>query len=675
MDSRLNITRKVLKETNEVLEICFQIENPSEEEIWLKEAKLYHANSLKELGVTKENCLFFRSGRHKNDMPSVAMFGRYDDCMKDAIGAMSETGDRKADDESIRTVVSDHLTIVGNENGYCILAFMTGRDQMFRTEIAVDEEAEFVSLSSFAEFGIYLRPGEKVETEVLRIEHTKDAISAINQFALDKAKRYGSRNAENPSVFCTWYYYGLTVSYEDVLTNLNRMKELKLPFDVFQIDEGWEQTLGEWEPNEKFPIPMKEVAEQIKEAGYRPGIWTSPFVAKETASVWQKHPEWILKDMQGTPYLFPMNDTTYYVFDITNPATWDYFTELYRKLTFDWGYTYHKLDFTRAAVIYEDGDFYDKHITLAQAYYRAVAAIRKGMGEEAYFLMCGGLYDPIIGLVDAQRTGSDVLSMWSSTINKNGKTAPYTIKQSLMRYYMNAWWNNDPDALMVRRNEVMERGLRLTYGLLNDEEVKTSTVNQFIGGGIVCSTEPLDKISDDRLYQIRHILPVMKTKVQPLDFLSGNRFPSVVKAEFEKDERICVAIINWEDEEKKQVNLTLSKEILGTAYEENVSYVVSDFYSGEYALHVKAGECVSFRALEPHGATVIKIEKITDRPIVVASDGHYSMGLEIDTLETEEGKLIIDYEHKFDYPVTFKIWMGGEADNVSEIRYTETANK
>lgn len=45
-----------------------------------------------------------------------------------------------------------------------------------------------------------------------------------------------------------------------------------------------------------------------------------------------------------------MNDTVYYVLDITNPKTWSYFTELYRKLTDDWGYTYHKLDFTRAPV-------------------------------------------------------------------------------------------------------------------------------------------------------------------------------------------------------------------------------------------------------------------------------------------------------------------------------------
>ena len=43
-----------------------------------------------------------------------------------------------------------------------------------------------------------------------------------------------------------------------------------------------------------------------------------------------------------------MNDTVYQVFDITNPEVYSYFTELYKKLTFDWGYTYHKLDFTRA---------------------------------------------------------------------------------------------------------------------------------------------------------------------------------------------------------------------------------------------------------------------------------------------------------------------------------------
>lgn len=79
----------------------------------------------------------------------------------------------------------------------------------------------------------------------------------------------------------------------------------------------------------------------------------------------------------------------------------------------------------------ENAVYFDDTITIVEAYYEAVRAIREGMGESSYFLMCGGLYYPIIGLVDAQRTGSNVLSMWSSAINKDGKAAPYTMKQML----------------------------------------------------------------------------------------------------------------------------------------------------------------------------------------------------------------------------------------------------
>ena len=61
------------------------------------------------------------------------------------------------------------------------------------------------------------------------------------------------------------------------------------------------------------------------------------------------------------------------------------------------------------------------------------------MGEKSYFLMCGGLYDPVIGLVDGQRMGADVLSMWVSDINRDGKALPFTVKQNLLRYYMNQW--------------------------------------------------------------------------------------------------------------------------------------------------------------------------------------------------------------------------------------------
>ena len=157
-------------------------------------------------------------------------------------------------------------------------------------------------MRSQVSFRMILPVGAKTESETLRLTWTEAVEAQVECFADRKAALYGSRRGKRPSVFCTWYYYGLTVSYEDVRTNLDIMQKRKLPFDVFQVDEGWEITLGEWQPNEKFPVSMKQMAQEIKEAGYRPGIWTSPFIAHETATIWKEHPEWKLCDREGKPY-------------------------------------------------------------------------------------------------------------------------------------------------------------------------------------------------------------------------------------------------------------------------------------------------------------------------------------------------------------------------------------
>lgn len=659
MNTPLHIEKVIVQKSDLRQEYYYTIKNTSDNDIFLDKFTMLEITSLEELGLCVENCKCFRTGRHKNDMPSIFEFGKLDESMKDAMGGMTESGD-KTEGEVLSVIASDHLTILGNPGSYVAIGFVTGRDQVFYTNIIIDGDGNFKGIQSGVEFGIRLKAGASCRTETIFVEKTASAEEAIDRFAADKAKLYGARNTEHPSVFCTWYYYGLTVTYEDVKMNLQQLKEKDIPFDVFQLDEGWEVVLGDWRANEKFPKSMKKLAAEIKEAGFRPGIWTSPFVAAQEAPIWKEHPDWRLCDKEGKPCLFPMNDRIYHVIDITNPNTWKFFYELYREITFDWGFTYHKLDFTRASIIYEDAVYFDDTITLAQAYYQAVKAIREGMGEDSYFLMCGGLYDPIIGLVDAQRTGSDVLSMWSSNINKNGKTAPYTIKQSILRYYMNLWWNNDPDALMVRKNEVMERGVRMSYGLLNDEEVKTSTVNQFMGVGLVCSTEPMDKIDDERLYQLRHIMPVLPMKSTPLDLMNCGRFPENMKLDFEGKDLACVARINWSDDEDMPLVFTLTEQMIPEGTCAGDKFVVCDFYGDMYQKNVKVGDVVTMSTLKPHGATVIKIEKMTDKPMVVGSTGHYSMGAEVSKLEVKDGMLRFAYENPFDYPIQYKILLPQE---------------
>lgn len=653
-DENIAIEQVISKENKYRQDIMLSLRNTSDRQVFLKYVTLWQATKEEELGIGDGPFEVYRSGRHKNDMPGTFTLGMPDERMKDVLGAMSETGDKTEAGMTIRKLISDHLTILTGSERSLLIEFTGGRKQLFETEIILDNEYAFSSVSAKAVFNVFLKPFQEVECEEFSLVWTDAVETEIERFAREKGAKYGSRKKGQPAVFCTWYYYGLTVTYEDVKTNLQIMKEKNLPFDVFQIDEGWEITLGEWEANSKFPVPMKQVAEEIREAGYRPGIWTSPFIAHESAGIWKKHPEWRLNDKEGNPCLFPMNDTVYYVLDITNPATYEYFRDLYQKLTFGWGYTYHKLDFTRAAVNYEEADFFDKTITLAEAYYKAVCAIRKGMGEEAYFLMCGGLYDPIIGLVDAQRTGSDVLSMWSSTINKNGKTAPYTIKQSMFRYYMNYWWDNDPDALMIRENAVMERDLRLTYGLLNDEEVKTVVLNQFMAGGIMCATEPLDKISDNRLMEYRRILPVLPVSIRPVDLMEKVRFPRMVDVFSESLEAHFLCVVNWNDEQALAVEICVEKLLPEFAKKDN-KYLICDYYAKEYYTNVAGNQKLLMKPILPHGANIYKVIKMRGEPMVVRSEGHYSMGGEFDRLECKDGRLYYRINNYFDKIMIYDI--------------------
>lgn len=229
----MNIRKKILEQSQNREVFQYEITNDTDKDTWLDDVLMFRAESLSELGVSEEECMLFRSGRHKNDMPSVCKFGVMDESMMDTFSGMSETGDHVETQGAGKVISSDNLTILGSCDNYVLIGFLTGQNHMFRTDITVDEQGNFVKLDVYAEFRIRLEAGRCILTEELLIEHMSEPNKAIQEFARNKAKRFGSRNTNNLAVFCTWYYYGLTVTYEDVKRNLNLIKEKKLPFDVF----------------------------------------------------------------------------------------------------------------------------------------------------------------------------------------------------------------------------------------------------------------------------------------------------------------------------------------------------------------------------------------------------------------------------------------------------------
>lgn len=583
--------------------ISKKITNNLSKSRYLGDVLLYETNNLSDFRVGQKDIKVFRSARHKNDMPTVFTFAKFDEAMQDAVTQISETGASLIKDKS-NLIISDHLTIIGHSHKAFVIAFLGGKKHLIRSEIKVNHKGDFVSLKVYAEINKILKPHETFTTEKVEIYNTDNVNDAIRDFAKKKGKGKIVKKKKCPAIYCTWYYYGQTITPADCLTNLKEIKRRKLPLDTFQIDDGWEDYIGDWHANKKFKN-MKKVACEITKYGLTPGLWTAPFILEKESKLMKTHPEWILKDKKNRPCIFEMNQDQYYIIDITIKETWSYFEKLYRRLTKEDGFKYHKLDFTRAPITAKDANYKNKHITIVEAYRNACLSIRKGMND-AFFLMCGGLYDPLIGIVDAQRSGSDVLSMWSA-MNRGGKTLPYTMKQSILRYYMNEWWYNDPDAFIIRRNKKKYKGLRLSLGLLNDEEVKTSTINQLLGGGLFSITEPLNNIDQDRLDNIYHVLPLKKAKIDIKDIMSIPRFPNQIRIN-----KQYLAIINYDD--KKTLTKTItSDDILDQ--KDNKSYSLIDFYAEKINQHkIKVN-------LLPHSATIIKL---SSKKIKTASNkGHY----------------------------------------------------
>ena len=167
----------------------------------------------------------------------------------------------------------------------------------------------------------------------------------------------------------------------------------------------------------------------------------------------------------------------------------------------------------------------------------------------------------------------------------------------------------------------------------------------------MCQTEPLDQISDERLFEIRHILPVMDSEISPLDVMCAERFPGAVKVNIPGIEATYICTTNWSDTESKELAVDMSALSLDT----DSRYVVCGFYSGIYMTDVGPYDIVNTGNVNPHASEIIKVQRITDKPIIVASDNNYTMGGECLKLAVENEELIIEIPNLLPVEINYKV--------------------
>ncbi len=352
------------------------------------------------------------------------------------------------------------------------------------------------------------------------LEKYADDISKKVKFAYNSSLRTG---------WCSWYYYFTKISADCILSNLDHCVKNKIPYDFFQIDDGYQNAIGDWlilKPS--FDGRMEEVVSKIKKAGYTPGLWLAPFIISKNSVNFNKE-GWVLKNSKGKPVVAGYNpgwDGMYYALDITHPEVQNYIKEVFRTIYKEWGFTYIKLDFMYAACL--PGERYDKSMTRAEVMSFGNKLIREQVGKKTTLLGCGMPISSAIGYMDAMRISSDVAPYWKPRLfdsiansDSNVETRGALRNSSVRSFMDKRFWINDPDCLM----------LRTVNTKLTVEERETLYNLIMVFGGMLVTSDDMSLYGKEEYDIVKKAIALFKKThkgfVSSLDILK-QRVPEIV---------------------------------------------------------------------------------------------------------------------------------------------------
>ena len=255
--------------------------------------------------------------------------------------------------------------------------------------------------------------------------------------------------------YTSWYNLYENISEESIAKDLAGFRDPGQRPDVFQIDDGYENAVGDWlVPNERFPHGMKAAADSIRAGGMLPGIWLAPFAAEKKSILVREHPDWLLRDENGKPQPGGCNWSGFYGLDIYNEAFRAYLKEVFDTVVRDWGYGLLKLDFLYAACLIPRRDK-----TRAQVMYDGMRLLRELAGD-ALILGCGVPLAPAFGLVDYCRVGCDMtLNFLGDRImrplHREVPSTRNTLLNTVYRRHLDGRaFRNDPDVFLLRDDNI-----------------------------------------------------------------------------------------------------------------------------------------------------------------------------------------------------------------------------
>jgi hypothetical protein len=499
--------------------------------------------------------------------------------------------------------------------GYIENRIGLGRLQLLKTDA---DQLSFVAESVFNP-GFKLKPGKTISSDRFMINLAEDPYKSLEDYALIINKINQGRTNSIVNGWCNWFYTLDHYDENEIIRNAEFASRHLKPYglEYIQIDEGYQTSHGDWNGNARFPHGMKWLAEKIKSYGLKPGIWISPFVVSDTTSVFKQHPDWFLKNEDGTlkrigPW--PNENTDWfryespkrYGLDLTHPGAEKWFTDLIDTLVNNWGFEMIKIDFV-AWTVFSAHHFYDPSYTPSQVYRKAFEIIRNVSGEKCHLLDCGP-GNVTVGMINSMRIeydqnygyGNDV---WKQYFIGSSCSAGAAGKRY---YYHNTAWVNDADHVCI--------------DLLSIQQSQAAASLIALTGGNTMSGDRLFTLDASKLEILKKIFPSTGINGKPVD-LWDSEIQTVFAASFKKnfDEWTVIGFFNPDLMERVIKKFPIERLWLNP----DKTYLCYDFWKEQFLGEVSKDVQVK---LDPGSVTLLSIHEKKDVPQFISTTRHVMQG-------------------------------------------------
>lgn len=320
-----------------------------------------------------------------------------------------------------------------------------------------------------------------------------DEAVVFAQYAGLVASRLGRATGSVGPVWSSWYSFFENIDEVSLGEAIDDLAGY--PFDVVQVDDGWEKVVGDWTEGPGFPSGLERLVARITGVGARPGLWLAPFICLPQSDTARDHPEWLVQDADGGPLVAGYNwGTHYYALDTTRPDVQDHLRALFTRLT-GMGFAYFKLDFMYAGALpgVRSGGGHREEV-----YRAAVELVRDAVGPDTYLLGCGVPMLASVGLFDGVRVGPDVAPYWDNTERRRDPSGPgalNSLASSVARTWMKDWYDVDPDVVYFRSRRT-----------LLDENAGRALVDLALITGFRSTSDPIAWLDADERERLRDFL-------------------------------------------------------------------------------------------------------------------------------------------------------------------------